>query len=140
MRPEIRRAALRAAAKAALVMSIGCSSGPGSPAPSNTTTTQGPQPAATSCAAHLDALAVVKPEELAADDPLHARMDVYGAFADRAARDSARTQACCEETMIADGSNAAHRWQCCSALASLPAGAEPSACTPWGPPCPPEMT
>ncbi len=136
MKPEIRRAALRAAAKAALVMTIGCSGGKGSPPPSSTTPDPVPVAAGASCADHLGGLATAKPEALAADDPLRSRGEVYGAFADVAARQSARTQECCAEALERDGSSAAQRWECCSAL---PATAQAMACTPWGPPCPPQM-
>jgi hypothetical protein len=36
---------------------------------------------------------------------------------------------------VKSGAGSKLRWECCSALASDPSGA----CTPWGPPCPPEM-
>jgi hypothetical protein len=95
--------------------------------------------AAASCVAHLDTLPKVKPNDLAANDPLKAKRGVYGAFANVKDREAARTQSCCGEEMTAFGSSAKHRWECCSALPALPADAEQSACTPWGPPCPPEM-
>lgn len=144
MTPEIRRAALRAAAKAALVVSlgslgsIGCSGGKsGGPSTSSTSNTGGStEPAAeVSCADYLAGLPVARTGELAADDPLKDRPDVYGAFASVADREAARTQTCCTEQLAADGSAAAQRWECCSALPA-PDG---MACTPWGPPCPPAM-
>ena len=140
MTPEIRRAALRIAAKTALVVTIGCS-GSGSStttSPSNVATGSAAQPVA--CDPHLSGLATVEKDNLASSDPLRERMDVYGkVFADITARTSARTQECCTEELVTSGSSAKHRWECCSALGDVPAGAEPSACTPWGPPCPPEM-
>ena len=77
--------------------------------------------------------------ELPPGDPLHGKLDVYGAFADVGARTAPRTQACCTEELVKHGSGATARFECCSALGDLPAGARGSACTPWGPPCPPEM-
>ncbi len=95
--------------------------------------------AATACIKSLDKLAVVKIEDLAPTDPLKSRQGIYGAFGDPIARALPATQTCCNEEMIVFGSSAKHRWACCSALPALPADAAPSACTPWGPPCPPEM-
>jgi hypothetical protein len=136
MTPEIRRAALRMAAKTALILSVGCGGSP-PPAPVQNTTPAVPAPVVEACEPYLGKLAVVKREELADDDPLRQRNDVYGAFADAVARQSARTQQCCQEELDAKRAQAAHRWACCSAL---PQGAQNgAACTPWGPPCPPEM-
>ena len=138
MTPEIRRAALRMAAKTALILSLnGCGGGAATPPPvANATGDQPPAPAA-SCEQHLSSLAVVKRDALAPDDPLAKRNDVYGAFADIVARTSARTQQCCHEELDKQGARAAHRWACCSALG--PTDGTGIACTPWGPPCPPEM-
>ena len=89
------------------------------------------------CAAYLDSLATIRGSGgLAAEDPLRARTDVYGAFRDRAAREAPRTQACCRQEIEARGADAPHRFECCSALQDETLSA---ACTPWGPPCPPEM-
>lgn len=137
MSPEIRRAALRAAAKAAFVVSIGCSSGAGKPAPSNVAGKTGPEPAAASCAEYLAGLEVVQRDQLADDDPLKEAPELYGAFADRAARESARTRECCTEA-LAEGGSGEPRWACCSALGNA-SGGQPGACIPWGPPCPPSM-
>ena len=134
MTPEIRRAALRMAAKAALILSVGCGSSP-PPAPVQNTTPATPVEEA--CEPYLGKLAVVQREDLAADDPLRQRNDVYGAFADAVARQSARTQQCCHEELDAKHAQAPHRWACCSAVA--PGTEHGTACTPWGPPCPPEM-
>jgi hypothetical protein len=138
MTPEIRKAALRIAAKTALVVTIGCSGGGSSTKatpPANTGGTAGA--AVVACDAHLGALATIEKDKLAADDPLKARMDVYGkVFANVGERTSPRTQECCTEHLDKGGSSSALRWECCSAL---PETASPSACTPWGPPCPPEM-
>jgi hypothetical protein len=138
MRPDIRRAALRAAAKTALVVSFGCSSSPPRPPPSNTVPADGTaaRPAATSCAEYLAGLATGTREELAAGDPLHDRTDVFQVFTDVTARRSPRTRECCTEALEHDGAQAKPRWACCSAL---PDNAQPPACTPWGPPCPPAM-
>ena len=135
MTPEIRRAALLVAAKATMIASLGCSGGR-TPAPAAE-----PAPAAppVSCAEHLGALATAKPDQLPASDPLHGRANVYGAFTDVDARGSARTLECCDEELTRDGSGAAHRWECCSALPESKADALMIACTPWGPPCPPEL-
>jgi hypothetical protein len=138
MTPEIRRAALRIAAKTALVVTIGCSGSSSSTkaTPSNAA----PAGAPIACDAHLSGLATVEKGELAANDPVRERPDVYGkVFADVEARGSARTKECCTEELVTSGSSAKHRWECCTALDGVPAGATPSACTPWGPPCPPEM-
>ena len=82
----------------------------------------------------------MKVGQLADDDPLHGRSDVFGeVFADVAARQSAHTQACCAEVLAdPDAASKPHRWECCSALASV-GTQQPFACTPWGPPCPPAM-
>jgi hypothetical protein len=77
-------------------------------------------------------------QDLPDGDPLKGRHDQYGAFADPAARTAARTVACCTEVLAHDGTQADARWPCCSALA-VTTGEQPMACTPWGPPCPPEM-
>ena len=140
MTPEIRKAAIRAAAKVALVVSVGCSGGSAAAPPSNAATGPDPAPAAATCEAHLASLAVVKAGELAADDPLHDRNDVFGeVFADVAARHDAHTQQCCTEVLgDVDAASKPYRWECCSALASV-GTAQPFACTPWGPPCPPTM-
>jgi hypothetical protein len=140
MTPEIRRAALRAAAKAALVVSItGCSGSPKAP-PSNTSGGSDSKPvAAASCADYLGSLATIGHGELPDGDPLKGKTAVYGAFKDVAARSAPRTTECCTEELKAHGSSAKARFECCSALGDVPAGAEPSACTPWGPPCPPAM-
>jgi len=95
--------------------------------------------AAISCMPELDKLAQMERGALPDSDPLKSKPTVYGAFADRAARNAPETQRCCNEEIAAYGSNAKHRWACCSALPALPADAEKSACMPWGPPCPPAM-
>jgi len=136
--PEIRKAALRAAAKAAVVgMLAGCGgSEPKPAAPSNVARPEKPA-ASIDCATWLADLKTVKQDELPAGDPLKEKSDVYGAvFADRAARESPETQKCCTEELTANSAGSKLRWECCSALVVDPAGA---ACTPWGPPCPPEM-
>ena len=138
MTPEVRRAALRAAAKTAFVATlVGCS-GASKPATEAPPSNAAPPAAAApvSCAAHLDGLATAKPKDLPASDPLHGRNDVFGAFTDVAARSAARTVECCKETLEKDGAQAKHRWECCSTFAI---NEQPFACTPWGPPCPPEM-
>jgi hypothetical protein len=132
MKRETRNAALRAAAQVAFVVTAACTSSATAPsAPS------APRPADTAqtCKAYLDGLATTrKPSELPEGDPLRGRADVYGAFTDRAARDSKRTRDCCALSFMD------HRWECCSALDNkTPAGVEPQACTPWGPPAPPAM-
>ncbi|MBP6628806.1 MAG: hypothetical protein KBG28_15640 [Kofleriaceae bacterium] len=144
MKPETRRAALRAAAHTAFVVAAACggadpapasprAAGPGPTGPSS------PEPGAAAplaCDPYLDGLATVPIGELPADDPLRGRSDAYvEAFADLGARADARTQQCCLEE-LADGAGRDHRWACCNALA---AADQPGACTPWGPPCPPAM-
>jgi len=133
MTPEIRRAALRAAAKVALVTAVGCGS---STAPPSNVSTAPPQ----TCTQYLDTLKQVQSrEELPADDPLRTKLAVYGAFADRTARESARTHECCTEEMKGNAQGK-HQWACCSALDNqVPEGAVAYGCTPWGPPCPPVM-
>ncbi|MCX5745531.1 MAG: hypothetical protein NT062_23895, partial [Proteobacteria bacterium] len=65
------------------------------------------------------------------------RNDVFGEpFADPSARTSPRTHECCKEELDHDGAQAKHRWACCTVFAQ---NEQPFACTPWGPPCPPEM-
>ena len=147
MSPEVRKAALRAAAKVAIVFSLG---GCGAPAASTPTpapppdrgggATQAPPPASVPCGTYLDGLALAaNSAALPENDPLHGRPDVYGQpFADQTARSAPRTQECCTAELTADGANAAHRWSCCSAVPETHAVV--MACTPWGPPCPPEMT
>lgn len=137
MTPEIRRAAIRAAAKAALITAIGCGGDPKPAAPmtpSNVSAAPATK-AAVDCATHLGGLAKVKQDKLADDDPLKNDSTVYGqVFADRAARESADTKKCCNEELAANGAGSKLRWECCSAL-----GGTGMACTPWGPPCPPAM-
>jgi hypothetical protein len=138
MTPEIRKAAVRAAAKAALVtMLVGCGGSDTKPVAGPSNTASGaPMAASVDCATHLGALAAVPQGELAAGDPAKDRNDVYGkVFSDRAARESAETQKCCTEELTKSGAGSKLRWECCSALPADPSGA----CTPWGPPCPPEM-
>ena len=133
MTPEIRRAALRAAAKVALVAAVGCGGKP--PPPSNTTPPVQTDTVAT-CKEYLAGLKVVQRGELPVGDPLREKPDVYGAFADRAARETPRTKDCCNQEITANDQT--HQWPCCSALDNIvPAGA--IGCSPWGPPCPPEM-
>lgn len=146
MTPEIRRKALRMAAKTAFVMSIGtsagiaggCSGGATSgPAPSNVAV----QPVEQPCPQYLDALEAVDMGDLPATDPLHGQLGYYGAFKDVAMRAAPHTQQCCKDELTTAGSSAKHRWACCSAIAKgeMPAEVRGSACTPWGPPVPPEM-
>ncbi|MDC0672499.1 hypothetical protein [Nannocystis radixulma] len=142
MSPEVRRAALLAAAKTTLVTAIGCSSAQPSASPTATNQPSAPAPASSpdECARHLDRLATVPREQLAADDPLRERMDVYGeVFADREARASEPTQACCRQELAREGANTPHRWSCCSALPQHENRELSLACTPWGPPCPPAL-
>ncbi|MBL9012762.1 MAG: hypothetical protein JNL83_01210 [Myxococcales bacterium] len=137
MTPEIRRAALRIAAKTALVVTIGCSGGSSSTKATPPANTGGTAAAVVACDVHLGGLTTIEKDKLAADDPLKERMDVYGkVFANVADRTAPRTQECCNEQLAADGASSAQRWECCSAL---PANSQAMACTPWGPPCPPEM-
>ncbi len=141
MTPEVRRTALRAAAKAALVVSIGCGGGSKTAPPSNIggTGPTPPAPVAGSCDEHLASLARGKPAALAPDDPVKARPDLYGeVFTDRAAREDARTQSCCAESLGDGAAESKYRWECCSAIADS-MDKHHLACTPWGPPCPPEM-
>ena len=136
MTPQTRRAALRMAAKAAMVLTVGCSGGQhATPPPSNTATPTGSAPVA--CKPYLAGLAQSHVADLPADDPLHGKPDIYGAFTDIAARQSAQTQQCCADELNA-GVESAYRWACCSALGHAPPN-HLAACTPWGPPCPPEM-
>ena len=141
MTPEIRKAALRIAAKTALVVvTVGCSGGGSSTKSTPPTNTGGASAsgAVVACDAHLGALALVdSKDQLAAGDPLKERMDVYGkVFANAEERNAPRTQECCTQELATNGAGSKLRWECCSAL---PAQADPAACTPWGPPCPPEM-
>jgi hypothetical protein len=135
MKLEVRRAALRAAFKTALVMTVGCA-GSAHPATENTggSAAEAGSAAAPSCGTYLDGLATAKPVDLPDGDPLKGRMDVFGAFTDPAARVAARTQECCTKELDTVDANTPHRWACCSALDN-----KSGACTPWGPPCPPEM-
>ena len=152
MTPEIRRAALRIAAKAALVATVGC--GPADTIPIANTTP--PIADAPSCPAYLGQLAQYTDREdyakLAPDDPIVARLgkglETYAIFADPHQRAAPRTQACCSEAL---GTSSTFRGACCSARddgAPHDHGAyfggvtdeEKMACSPWGPPCPPEMT
>lgn len=145
MTPEIRRAALRAAAKTALVVSLGCSGSSKGPQPTPTNVAPAPatEPAKTepACDEYLASLATVKSrEQLAEGDPLRDKPEVYAAFSDVALRESPKTKECCTAALVRDGAGAKQRFECCSALGDVPDGATPSACTPWGPPCPPEMS
>lgn len=139
MRSETRRAALRAAAKVAIVVSLGCGPPRAEPVvtrPPETTA----EPASTpTCAEHLAGLEVVSTDGLPEGDPLREEPNAYEAFVDVGARTDARTLECCTEGLVASGSGAPHRFACCSALGDVPEGADPTACTPWGPPCPPEL-
>ena len=137
MTPEIRKAALRIAAKTALVVTMGCSGGGSSAKTTPPANTGGTTAAVVACDAHLGGLATIDKDQLAADDPLKARMDVYGkVFANVADRTAPRTTECCTEELTTNGSSSKLRWECCSALEP---NAQAAACTPWGPPCPPEM-
>lgn len=138
MTPEIRKAALRIAAKTALVMTIGCSGGGSSTKATPPANTGGSgATAVVACDAYLGGLATVEKDKLPAGDPLKERMDVYGnVFANVAERTAARTKECCTEELAAHSSSSKLRWECCSAL---DANSNAMACTPWGPPCPPEM-
>ncbi len=91
------------------------------------------------CDQYLGSLATAKLGELKDGDPLKDKPGVYGAFADIKARGAARTTTCCTDELKMHGSSSKFRWECCSALGTEPEGAEAAACTPWGPPCPPEM-
>ncbi len=142
MSPEVRRAALLAAAKTTFIVSLGCSSNvqPGASRPESVTPPAAPE---VSCAEHLGGLAQTKMgEALPASDPLHDKPGVYGAFTDIAARTSERTQQCCSEALTDGNGESAYRWACCSALIDQN-GQRPDdrfmACTPWGPPCPPAL-
>ena len=140
MTPEIRRAALRMAAKTAFVASIGCSGGQAPRPTSNIAPANGS--AVADCATYLGGLASVDMDgvhTLASTDPLHDKPGVYGAFVDLTVRGSARTHECCNEE-LAKGAGAPHRWACCSAVDNVVPAGGGAACTPWGPPCPPEMT
>jgi hypothetical protein len=135
----IRRAAVRMAAKTAAfvvtVGAIGCSGG-GKAAPSNVDKTTGGTAGA--CEPYLAGLATAKPEALPEGDELKTKPGVYGAFQDPAARSAPQTLSCCNADLKAHGAASKHRWACCSAVEGKP-DAEVMACTPWGPPCPPEM-
>lgn len=138
MTPEIRRAALLAAAKTTFVVSLGCSN-----TVQPTPTIVAPTPPTRSelpCAEHLAGLAFTE-GSLPPGDPLHDKPGVYGAFLDIAARSDPHTLKCCSEAL---GKDEGPRWACCSALEHHP-GTTPNspkssdlfaACTPWGPPCP----
>jgi hypothetical protein len=140
----IRRAAVRMAAKtAALALTVGCSGG-GKSVPSNTDPGPGTGPAQnnaqTACTTHLGGLATAKPNELPDGDPYKGKPGIYGAFKDPAARALQQTISCCNDDLKAHGASSKHRWECCAVLESTPpADGDTSACTPWGPPCPPEM-
>lgn len=139
MKPETRKAALRAAARTALVVSLGAASACGGAKPTASVGNREVGEAVTplTCDAYLDGLATAPIADLPADDPLRGRHDVYvEAFADREARASERTQQCCAEALAPPAGGGDHRWACCNAL---PSDAQPTACTPWGPPCPPTM-
>jgi hypothetical protein len=139
MTPEIRRKALSTAAKAAMAMSLGCAPEPPHVTSTPTATSDPAKPSAgESCDAYLAELRVLK-----FDDLTQAERDasVLEAFADVPARKSPRTAACCAEELGRDGANAKRRFACCSALGNqVPAAViHAGACTPWGPPWPPEM-
>ena len=138
MTPEIRKAALRIAAKTALITAIGCSGGGSSTKATPPANAGGSAAAAVvACDAYLGSLATVEKDKLAADDPLKGRMDVYGkVFANVAERSAPRTTECCNEELATNGASSKPRWECCSALEP---NTQAMACTPWGPPCPPEM-
>lgn len=142
MTPEIRRAAIRAAAKTALIAGLaGCASEPRTaPAgPSNAATGTPATPAeAVDCTTLLGNLEAVPQDRLPDGDPVKARTDVYGSvFADRTRREAPATQRCCSEELAQAGASSRFRWECCSAL--LDTQDVGGACTPWGPPCPPAM-
>ncbi len=147
MTPEIRRAALRMAAKTALVVTVGCGGQPVAP-PHDLAASP-----AESCSAYLGALATVERTEVKADDPIRARIEdglaIYILFADATQRTAPRTLACCSDVLTVGPS--VQRGACCSAVddgahhstGSYFGGrtdAERAACAPWGPPCPPEMS
>ncbi len=144
MTPEVRRKALATAAKTAMVMTFGCSPPPPHPEAATTTASAKAEAPAASCTAYLAGLQVVDFEKLAPDDPLRSDREkgrgVYEAFADRAARSNPRTQQCCTEALTGKGAQAPQRFACCSVLdmAHQPPAIQ-MACTPWGPPWPPEM-
>ncbi|HEY4182228.1 MAG TPA: hypothetical protein VGM90_35535 [Kofleriaceae bacterium] len=140
MKLETRRAALRMAAKVALVATTAsCSGAPPRVEPSvqPTATEAAAKDTPETCTAYLDTLAMTDlGQPLPESDPLHGRNNVYGAFVDVAARSAPRTQDCCSGELDSDRGQSKHRWACCSAL---PAERQTIACSPWGPPVPPEM-
>src|SRR6202789_3333311 len=101
MTPEIRRAALRMAAKTAMVMTLGCRGtdgarpNPAAPHPAANPYVSAPLP----CDQFLAGLAAGEYDALAQDDPLRrdrfSGVGVYRAFLDIAARHSPRTHECC---------------------------------------------
>jgi len=139
MTPEIRRRALLTAAKAAMAMSVGCAPEPPHVESTPVASTDSAKRAAgESCDAYLGDLRVSKLDELTQAERDAAMLE---AFTDVPSRKSPRTLACCAEELGRDGAQAKRRFACCSALGTqVPAAViHTGACTPWGPPWPPEM-
>ena len=162
---DIRRAALRAAAKTAILVSLtGCyevHSLPGSSTPhpdtgavadggrssdAHVAVDEGPSSrdsGAPNCAELLDRLAISIPEP-----PSDDRWAWGAQFSDESARNDAQVGACClvldnasatETPLVTSGAPLA--MACCDVIVSVQriVGSSDLGCTPWGPSCPPEM-
>jgi len=140
MDDNIRRAALRAAAKTAILLSLtGCYELHLRPLRSERSDDAG----APSCAALLDRLAISLPEP-PPDDSW-----AWGAhFSEPSARNDAQVGACCmeleaasrtETPLVTIGEPLA--MACCDVIVNTQnlVGSSSLGCTPWGPSCPPEM-
>jgi hypothetical protein len=94
--------------------------------------------AALPCVKHLATLPTVLADQLPAGDPLRGKV-MIAAFTRPADRAAPKTQQCCVETLVAYDAAAPFQSECCSAMTKPWPDAVRTACTPWGPPCPPEM-
>jgi hypothetical protein len=139
MREEILRAALEAAAKDTMsaVVLAGCS-GEHTTSPTATAPTSAATTATTAAATSTSTSAPPPPQPDCKDlvhDAFSGSNDPYPGAKKSVSPEVAR---CCDKLLIATDGMMDNRWDCCANHSpSVNIGA---ACTPWGPPMPPEMT
>lgn len=162
MRPDVRAAALKAAAKVAFstVLVTGCNGQADNVMPCRgaadcadqgrlvrRVTSDGGEPSRPSDAASQPA---PQPDARVADaagappsgclEIVDAVFPTVGEYPGEAQSVAAEVRACCAELLGApSGSGIAHRWDCCANLTVEAASKLAMACTPWGPPVPPAM-
>lgn len=129
MNHEARIAALRAAAKVAFGVAFltGCSTenaddGTNDPAQEAEVKSAGTKTKKFSC---IDLVNAAFPEE--------------GGYPGKAVKTTAEVRQCCSDILVESGGMSAHRWDCCANHEAKDDQKIGTACTPWGPPCPPAM-